>query len=218
MSEQGKKLAQCVRAISAYGKEIDALRAVLNGLLLQAIDNPDMPYARHGDPVPAARMDDSEWIYTDVAFSIPLWYIRRGPHTTDMYLGYQISLSGDGIGFSGNDAPLLHVFLWDEPADLEENWMGYPLDAKSEPTLVHNRLIIWPRANRTQWTFSIDLLSLDSSQALLDSIVTPAIALASLEAEDGILQILPDNLQGLVVYKNEDGLIAVDGERESEGI
>jgi hypothetical protein len=218
MCEQGKKLTQCVRAISAYGKEIEAFRETLNGLLLQAIDNGGTPYARHGNPVTAARMDDSEWVYTDVAFSIPLWHIRRGRHVTDLYLGYQISLSGDGIGFRGNDEPLLHVFLWDGPADLEENWMGYPLDAESEPTIEHNRLIMWPGANRAQWTFSIYLLSLNSNEALFDRVVTPAITLASLETEDGILEILPDDLPGLVRYKNEDVPFADDGDAEPEGI
>lgn len=96
--------------------------------------------------------------------------------------------------------------------------MGYPLDTESEFTLEHNRLIMWRGANRAQWTFSIYLLSLNSVQALVDRVVNPAIALTSLETNDPILAILPDDLPGLVSYENRDVLIADEGDAEPEGI
>lgn len=78
---------------------------------------------------------------------------------------------------------------------------------------MHKRLIVWPGLKRNGpillCTFSIYLLSLDSSQALLDRVVTPAISLASLALleENSIVGILPD-WDGLVRYESEDVLTA----------
>jgi len=204
MCEQGKRLAQCVNAISAYGKEIDVLRETLNRLLVDEIENCPQ-YARHADDIfESSQQDAAEWVYTDISYSIPLQFMMGpAPQNPVRYLGYQISLCGDGISFCDNEEPLLHVYFWRHPSDFEESYMCPELLEGS--TTEHNKhLIVWPGPRdglrNSEWTFSLRLLTLDSGQTLLERVVRPAIRLASLAAGADIADVLPDNLPGLLAY------------------
>jgi|GEM_PF-2595555 len=204
MCEQGKKLTQCVNAISAYGKEIDSLREALNRLLIDEVEN-CQNYAHHADDAfESYRQDAAEWVYTDISYSIPLQYTRGpAPQEPVRYLGYQISLCGNGIAFGENEEPLLHVYFWRHPSDFEESYMCPEL---LEGSIIehNNHLIVWPGRDgiwqQSEWTFSLRLLTLDSTQSLLDRVVMPAIGLASLAAGADIADLLPENLPGLLAY------------------
>lgn len=209
MNSDGKQLVQCMRAVSAFGQEINALCETLNDLLVQEIARADLPCRIAGRPECSNRMDDSEWIYTDVAYSLPLVGKRvRKDREAEMYLGYQVSFSDEGISLPGNEEPLLHVCLWTEAISFDdENSMGYPLMEDDECRLEHNRLIAWGELNgdwkMAGWTFSLRLLSLNSSQDLLNRVVKPAIALLKGEP---VTTALAEDLPGLVFYSDENVL------------
>jgi hypothetical protein len=83
----------------------------------------------------------------------------------------------------------------------DKNFMSYPLDQEEPYRLEHNRLITWGDKDKDwkslAWAFSLRLLSLDSSQSLLDRIIMPAIMLIK---DEPIITALPDDLPGLIIY------------------
>ncbi len=111
---------------------------------------------------------------------------------------------GNGMEFQGNEEPLLHVIFWASKVQFSTAYMGYPLVA--DPTdpykILENRLIAFGDLkdgwNARGFVFSLRLLTLDSSQALIERVINPAIAL--LKGETDVKIALPDDLPGLVMY------------------
>lgn len=201
MTTDAKQFVQCVRAVREYGAEITAMGETLDALFLQELEKARPGCKVAGQIVRDNRDDDQGWVCTDTAASIPL--ARRKGSRPEMYLGYQVSLEGDGMGFPGNDVPLLHVCFWDCRIDFDEGYfVKHPLlfeeDAEHCTRIEADRLIVWEGEGtdwkRRQWTFSVELLTLESSQALLDRIVRPAIALLNGEPAGAAL---PDAMPGL---------------------
>lgn len=214
MGEQGRRLAACFRAASSYCLEINALRESLNDLFSREIVKADWPYRFVSPGVALEKHDKSGWMITDIAYSLPLFRRRKGRPSAnpDFYLSYQISLCGNGISMGDNEEPLVHVCFWTTPLDFdEENYMFYPLSKLGNPTIKSRRLLVWPvpnNDNRTdvEWTFSVPLLSLDSSQSLLNRIVHPAIALAT---EVDLQRAFGEEQSALVEYDDEVAMPAV---------
>ncbi|ABD70761.1 hypothetical protein Rfer_3051 [Rhodoferax ferrireducens T118] len=211
MTEEGRQVVQCFRAVSAYGKEIEALCETLNARLTQEIDNlkDELPCKVAGQFMKSSREDEWDWIFTDVAYSLPLMDKAFRKKRAEMYLGYQISLTGDGMSFDGNEEPLLHVCFWDIEIGFGDEGvhMAYPVDQEHQPRLKDNRLILWEGSGadwkKYQWTFSLRLLELKTSQDLHDRVIKPAIALLS---GVDVRTALPDDLAGLVIYPDESVL------------
>ncbi len=208
MIGEGRQVVQCFRAVSAYGKEIEALCETLNARLTQEIDNlnGDLPCKVAGEFREESKEDDCGWIYTDVAYSLPLMGRTLRTKRAEMYLCYQISLTGDGMSFEGNEEPLLHVCFWDIEIGFGDEGMPmtYPVNQEHHPRLKDNRLILWEGTGtdwkKNQWTFTLRLLELGTSQDLHDRVIKPAIAL--LRGVD-VMTALPDDLAGLVMYRDE---------------
>ena len=143
MAGEGKQLVQCLSAVSAYGKEISALCETLNELLVKEIASANLPCKPAGGMAYAERKDETEWIYTDIAYSLPLMGVNLRKNRPEMYLGYQISLAGDGMSFVGNEEPLLHVCFWIVNFAFGDGYfMTYPL-GDSTHCLKDKRLIVW---------------------------------------------------------------------------
>jgi hypothetical protein len=209
MSNQGQKLVQCLNAISAYGEEIDALRETLNELFVKEIDRADSTFKNSGNQIYSERKDNHGWIYTDIANSFPLMGTEKRK-VTEMHLSYQISLTGNGMSSHENDEPLLHVSLWADPINFDDEYcMSYPLEKDDSVSIEDKRLIVWGERNddwkSANWTFSVRLLTLDSSQALLDRVIRPALKLLQGKSAS---EALPDNLPGLVLYPDNSALYA----------
>ena len=202
MTTAGNSLILCFEAISSYGKEIDALSETLGELLVKNLGTSSLPCKVIDKLKYDNRMSDTGWVCTDVASSLPLMGKHRRKKKPELYLGFQISVAGDGVSFHGNNEPLIHVNFWENAVDFDqESYMHYPLE---EAQIKNNRLLFWNHEtegwNKDEWTFSIRLLTLDSSQALIDRVIHPAIAL--LRGEE-ITKALPDDLIGLVIYSDE---------------
>jgi hypothetical protein len=202
MIEEGKRFVQCLEAVVAYGKEINALARTLNELIVQEIEKSEFSFTESGNWREKRRPDYSNWVSTDIAYSSP---IARNEEYQG-YLGYQISLSGNGMSFPGNEEPLLHVCFWGEALNFRtDNYVGFPLAEDATLKLVDKRLIVWGEAgndrSKPAWTFSLRLLTLDSSDALLERIVKPALALLNGKP---VTLALSDDLPGLVFYQESD--------------
>ena len=216
MISDSNRLVQCFNTMSAFGKEINALCTTLNERLTKEVEKANLPCKVAGGFSEDSRTDESTWVYTDIAHSLPLMSQSFRKSRPEMYLNYQISMTGEGMFFDGNDEPLLHVSLWSDPTCFKDNdasYMCYPLDPDSPYQLIENRLIVWGDIEggwkEHEWSFSIRLLTLDSSQALLDCVINPAIAL--LRVTPGTLRTdalvaLPDTLVGLVKYADKSVL------------
>lgn len=207
MAGEGKQLVECVRAVAAYAAEISSLCDTLDELLAKELGRTVLPCRVAGGVVYDDRMDENGWVYTDIVRSLPLMGKTLRNARAEMYLSYQISLMGNGMTFPGNDEPLLHVCLWADKLNFDEDepqYMGFPLTAYPNLFLQDCRLVRWGKPNgdwkSSQWTFSLRLLSLDSSQALLDRIIRPAIALI---CDEPVKTALPDTLPGLVLYPED---------------
>jgi len=208
----GVTMAQCFQLVSSAWNEIKALAGTLDNLLLRELERNDLPYKLLGKISSSEGWDDYGCVRTDFANNFPLVRKRKGPSPkqADLYFGYQISLLGHGINGSNKPEPLLHVFLWEVPADFENWWMQFPLELDS--CQVENQvLIIWPNEDTvyTQWTFSLRLTRLNSSESLEQQIVKPAMALLEGKSTEVAL---PKTLPGLVQYRKEDdgNLIILD--------
>ena len=219
----GAVLAKIFETAARFGTEINALTDMLCDLFSKEIPNtkPSLKCCIAGDPKVKWRPDDSSWVCTDVAFNIPLianTKRKTEPANTkrkaepDMYIGFQISLARDGIAIPGNEKPLLHVFFWDVAADFDGYYTSFPM-GEDEPAsgleVVENRILVWADEASNdwaarQWTFSLQLTSLNSKADLQKCIIAPSIALLSGKP---ILEALPANLPGLIFYPGINELL-----------
>jgi hypothetical protein len=183
----GKTLAECFALVARSGLELDGLRDVLDIMLVEQLtaSRASLPCVLAGGAESTGRMDDSQWVWTDIASSLPLKAKGPGMRPIERYLGYQISMTGDGIAIPGYAEPLLHVFCSVSPVSFEDGlYTGFPLgEVEDNPfQIVCDRLILWgnPAAstwNECEWVYSLRLMALNSPADLKTYVVDPALAL-----------------------------------------
>jgi len=180
----GKTLAECFALVARSGVELDGLRDALDNMLVEQLTatQASLPCVLAGGAESADRVDDSQWVWTDIASSLPLKAKGNGNRRIERYLGYQISMTGDGIDIPGYAEPLLHVFCWESPVSLEDGlYMGFPLgEVEDNPfQIVGDRLILWGATawNECEWVYSLRLMALNSPADLKIYVVDPALAL-----------------------------------------
>lgn len=204
-SFNGLSITECFEIASRCGIEINALSELLNGIFEVELTNKnnELPCILVGDNKklkPEWRMDDSEWVLTDISKSFPLKTAKTN-RKVEKYLSYQVSLAGDGI----LDEPLLHLCLWDDAINFEDCYMGFPLDPNPKFKVIADRLIVWDGDTRNSWkniswTFSVRLVSLNSEDDLRKWIVEPVLKLLKLNTEDTSL-VLPVDFPDSVKFK-----------------
>jgi hypothetical protein len=214
----GNTLAGCFSLVAACGKEINGLHDMLANMLVERFTErkESLPCVLAGKAINDARMDDSEWVCTDTAFSLPLKAAGRGKKCAEQYVGYQISMSGDGIAIPGNAEPLLHVFCWGSPCDFtSEYYAGFPHvnDDEDPCEIVCDRLMLWGSRNSTEWNkrswcYSLRLVALNSQDDLKTYVVDPALALLM---GGEVVKALPDSWLGaaLICYPTREVLAEV---------
>jgi hypothetical protein len=202
----GTTLTQCFDVVAKCGGELEAMCSTLTELFSNALPAAEAKWV--GDASSDTRPDGSGWVSIDY-----LWWLPIGPKkssTKKMYLGYQISLMGDGVAIPGIPAqePLIHVFLWSSVPSFEnEYYLGFPFEADQGLVGTENGLIEWNvgegyewSGRPTIWTFSIKLFTLNSREDLLQYVVNPAVGLLN---GKNVSVALPDSIPGLVRYTNE---------------
>jgi len=212
MTIDGKTLAQCFEMVAKSGSELEGLITALKNMLVEKLEKKgnEWPFVLAGDFQSSDRLDDSDWVYTDVSYSLPLKSRGKGKKLAERYLGFQISMLGDGIAVNGQDAePLLHVFCWDQAVDFgDEYYLGFPLERDETFDVLEGRLLTWGTMDSRQWnscawTFSLKLLGLNNPDDLRKYVIDPAFAL--LAGED-VVKALPEGSVPFVRYPSKDEL------------
>jgi len=218
----GKTVTQCFELVSQVTKEVEGLCGILPEMITKAL-------SREKKSLPCNLVDidftndlgyeDSGWVMTDTAYSFPLK--GRGKKKTQAYIGFQISLMGDGIAIPSNNEPLLHVFLWGDSCSFEEeSYLNFPIaDDENDPQLrvVNDRLLLWGDKeldwgteglewNQFQWSYSLRLMALNSPEDLKKHIIEPMLILLG---GGDVMSALPDSLPALVKYPDIEQLITL---------
>lgn len=219
----GRTLASCFDVVSKVGRELEIMAGRLESLLKDGIGNdPAFPFVistDHGHSEWPSRDTEDGWVYTDIAFNLPLKLRGSRRHRADRYIGFQVSMNGDGIAIPGNDEPLLHMFSWggETPIDFhEENYIGFPFEdvegSGEDPYEVQaNRIMTWSlpgQASRIySWNYSLRLLTLADESALKRYCVCPALKLLQ---GTSILDALPDSFleQGMLVQLPDKAILS----------
>ena len=207
---EGSRIAHAFELAAAVGKEVSALVQTLDDLIDERIQASCVTYEFFDSAEESSLTDDEEWVCMGWAKSFPLITRKKGPGKRksypDMYLAYQISLSGPGTLGGDNPEPLLHVLCLESAVDFaEDHYVGGALLKDYPWVLEGESLIRWlteeDNATETgEWAFSLRLTSLNSSQDLEEKIVNPAIALLNGKSSQ---EALPSTLGGLVRFRKE---------------
>jgi hypothetical protein len=212
----GKTITQCFELVSRVSKEIDGLNEKLPEMIVNAFnETPLLPCTLADTQKYISRLDDYGWLYTDAAYSFPIKDKGKGKRNTKGYIGFQISLMGDGIAILGNNEPLLHVFLWRDPISFKDDYYTtFPFfddntnDEYIPLKVINDRLLLWSNEGldwkQCEWTYSLRLMALNSQEDLKKHVIDPMILL--LRGED-VMTALPDSLPALVKYPVKEKLI-----------
>ena len=212
MTIDGKTLAQCFEMVAKSGSELEGLITALKNLLVEKLEKKghEWPFVLAGDFQSSDCHDDSDWVYTDVSYSLPLKSRGQGKKLAERYLGFQISMLGDGIAVPGQDSePLLHVFCWEHAVDFDDGYyLGFPLERDDTFDVLEGRLLTWGTMDSRQWNscawaYSLKLLVLNNSDDLKKYVIDPAFAL--LTGLD-VAKALPEGSVPFVRYPSKDDL------------
>lgn len=187
----GKKLAYCFDLASSACKEIESLAQLLNNTIIKSLEKNKVRNTSKFEV--NDRSDDSGWIFTDLAQSIGILEPKK--KKPSKYLGYQISLLGDGMIIAKE--PLVHFFYWDTPVDFDSNYIGFPFEGDTEYKVERNHLIIWGNDKKYEWMFSVRLVTIND-ESDVKKIVQTVMELLNNEKLS-----LPSDLPGLISYSLE---------------
>lgn len=201
MSDVGRAVLEAVQLVSRVGTEIEHLAALMKSELSALMNKPEIKrlFVSEQGWQQKDMTDDSGWVYTATAFSLPLKVGRQ--QKIGAYLFFQISLGGDGIAARGNHSPIIHIGLWPDPIDFTETLAGFPLhvDEASPVILENNTLFKWPAGapRYTPWAYSLNLVQISSLDDIKHRIVEPV---RSLLLGGSTSEALPGALEGIVHY------------------
>ena len=194
----GKNLASCFEVASAAWREIDALTQVIKQTLEIQLNNK----FRYICMKRTRCNDENGWVGASVAECFGL--IPPKKKTPKSYLGFQVSVLGDGMEIAGE--PLVHFVHWrDIPLDLNDAYVGFPLDQDCEHQVESERLIVWPGDGQAEWLFSIRLTAINN-EVDVKMIVDAMMALLQGSPAD---QALFSGISGLVRYFKDGGELKV---------
>lgn len=192
MAIEGKKLAACFKVASAACLEVEQFSQLLTNLLTKRLVEKKINTQKLNV---SYRHDQSTWIYTDVAQSIGIAFPPK--RNSSKYLGYQISLIGDGLMLG--EEPLVHFFYWDCVIDFKEIWISSPFSFEQEFTIKENHLVQWSEEESDEWMFSIRLVAINNENDI-KQIVEEIVNLIGKENTNSI-----SKLPGIISYRIEAG-------------
>ncbi|MDR1910752.1 MAG: hypothetical protein LBQ52_00180 [Helicobacteraceae bacterium] len=184
-TDAGKAIFQIVSRVSEIGSQIEALLAKLDDELRSSLK--DCGY-KIDNSFASGFKDESTWVYVNAFYNIPITSKKSG---VTRYLGFQVSLIGDGA-LASDEEPALHVFYWSVQCDKE----NYIVAGESDDEIIAKRLYryLW---DKDSWSYTVRLAKIDSPEDLDKYIVKPSIELLK-ASEEGKLddqtvkEILPD--------------------------
>ena len=170
----GSKISACFDYVAKVGQEVENLSHLLKEEMMRALVQ--APLVKKYSALKwqyDSRYCDNDWICTDVIYDVPL--IIRPKHKAQLYLGFQISLSGSGMNTGGNRDPLLHVFCWRTgPASMKNSAMIFPLETGLQ-RLEDGSLFVFGDEDRfpRSWVFSVLLTQVNTIEDVRNKIIKP---------------------------------------------
>ena len=203
----GKNISDCFAFISDFAGETEALNQTLVNLFNEGLSDPK--YGLKCEKVSnrwsnSWREDKHKWITTDFSNSTRLISSDKRKKNKELFMGFQVSIVGDGTIPDSNFGPLLHVFLFEDKVDFKEGiYMGWPLKLEDNPHVINKVLTVWDRDGTKdgdwdswEWVFSLKLVALKSMEDLQKQVVGPALALL---ARKDVKDALPETLDALIL-------------------
>lgn len=213
----GVNLHNSVKLIKQAGKEINALVTMIKNDINSEIEKVQLgcnAYIHGRGWYEESHLDDENYVYELYSEVLPLQKTKRNRNEAQRFLMIQVSLDGDGMTHeeANNHEPLIHIALWDEPINLNnEQYISLHLSEADSFTIQENVLLNWyPEAEswtEQSWTYSLTLTSLNTPKDIQDKVIKPIRAL--MKKGDPLSAGL-DKLDGIVRYKLlRDGVLQV---------
>lgn len=213
----GVNLHNSVKLIKQAGKEINALVTMIKNDINSEIEKVQLgcnAYIHGRGWYEESHLDDENYVYELYSEVLPLQKTKRNRNEAQRFLMIQVSLDGDGMTHeeANNHEPLIHIALWDEPINLNnEQYISLHLSEADSFTIQENVLLNWyPEAEswtEQSWTYSLTLTSLNTPKDIKDKVIRPIRAL--MQNCDPLSAGL-DKLDGIVRYKLlRDGVLQV---------
>jgi len=200
--EVGRSITESVRFVSNIANECEQLAKLIKEELSKLLLSPEVAsrYRANGDWSDAYENDESGWLCTELAASLPV--VIKPKRSTGSYLVFQISLVGYGVEAVGNAEPLLHVGWWSSPIDFDGVQMGFPLASDTGLILEEGRLFKWGEpGEETEWCYSLRLTDINNPADVLLNIIRPMKALllgsSAAQALSGTVAVIYEELQSV---------------------
>ena len=166
MSEVGKTITQAIAFVSRIGDECEALANLIKHEVSDVFLKLNNAY-KPGEWSSSYKTDTNGWIFSDVAWTLPLTLKRKQKATA--HFAFQMSFLCDNAEAGFSPEPLLHLNLWDEPTDFkQDSYMGFEMHGIAQDALARLReggakLFRWETgdADADRWTFTLRLADLN---------------------------------------------------------
>lgn len=212
MSETGQAITASIAFVSQVARECEALANLIkqevSDLFRQSpLDTTYTP----GQWCSSYRTDASGWIYSDVAWTLPLTPSRK--HEPTAHLAFQMSFLCDNVEGGLSPEPLLHINLWGVPTNVKsEDYMGFKMYGLSPATMTQlrdgtARLFRWEAENGAadHWTFSLRLARIDKPEEVRKQICTfISLLLADVDAGEAALNDTPSVVRWTVLEETHE--------------
>ncbi|MEX3773012.1 hypothetical protein [Pseudomonas sp. MYb118] len=199
MSETGQAITASIAFVSQVAKECEALAKLIKQEISQLFSHGPMDTVyTPGQWCSSYRTDTSGWIYSDVAWTLPLTPTRKRKPTA--HLAFQMSFLCNNLEGGLSPEPLLHINLWDVPTNVRsEDFMGFKMSGLAPATMTRlrdgtARLFRWEAENGAadHWTFSLPLAHINKADDVREQICTfISLLLADVDAGEAALEDAP---------------------------
>jgi hypothetical protein len=208
MSEVGKTISHAIAYVSRVGEECEALANLIKSEVSDVfLKSKSSNVYKPGEWSSSYKTDTHGWIFSDVAWTLPLTPKRKQKATA--HFAFQMSFLCNNLEGGSSPEPLLHINLWDEPTDFkQDSYMGFEMHDIAQGTLarLHDggaKLFRWETGNgdADRWTFTVRLADLNTLNDVRTLICDPLNqVLADVDQGEAALE----NIHNVVRYRAVD--------------
>lgn len=204
----GQIIFQVFHTVERIGKEIDSLLTLMENEIASTFpksQNRNQPkIVTKWNTI--HRESENQWTYTDAGGYIGIGKTHDKPKR---HINFQISLNGDGMcgELCHNQVPLLHVALWGDRLDFDEDFYFSLANIHNDnnPTLVDGVLFSWEDNasdwSDQEWAYSLKLTSVNNIEDVKHKIIKPFFSFLEKGVDTAILK----KIEGIIHYEMKEG-------------